>query len=337
MGGIDLAGFGENKTIIEQMRRGESEGKKLFNTDSFVSENRIALDLTYTFDSPGPASISRGDVEALIPRILEAHRMLRNEEGDILDNGIPMTGWQNLPEEIDREHMAEIKSVTRELSREIDAFVSLGIGGSYLGIEATFRALTHNFFNRLSREKRGGAPEIYFLGQNMDPDFFRDTLDMLEGKRIGINVISKSGTTTETAIAFRIMRRLIEECRGESAGRFIIATTDKSRGALRDLAERKGYRSFVIPDNVGGRFSVLTDVGLVGLAMANIDIEEFVAGFRRMREITVTDDFWRNPALVHAAVRHAAWSKGKKIEVIATNSTSLSFVARWMEQLFPRK
>jgi glucose-6-phosphate isomerase len=169
----------------------------------------------------------------------------------------------------------------------------------------------------------------------MDPDYFRDTLDMMEGKRIGVNVISKSGTTTETAIAFRIIRRIIENNWGEQSSRFIIVTTDKSKGALKNLSDRKGYRSFVVPDNIGGRFSVLTDVGLVGLAMANIDIEEFVAGFKQMRNITMSDDFWRNPSLVHAAARYASWLKGKKIEVVATNSSSLYPVARWMEQLFP--
>jgi glucose-6-phosphate isomerase len=122
---------------------------------------------------------------------------------------------------------------------------------------------------------------------------------------------------------------------GELAGKFILVTTDKKRGALRKLADRKGYRTFIIPDNIGGRFSVLTDVGLVGLAMAKIDIEEFVAGFKVMRKRALLDDFWKNPALVHAAARHAAWSKGKKIEVVATNSSALYFAARWMEQLFP--
>jgi glucose-6-phosphate isomerase len=169
----------------------------------------------------------------------------------------------------------------------------------------------------------------------MDPDYFRDTLDMLDGKRIAVNVISKSGTTTETAIAFRIIRRLMEKNKGKEADSFIIATTDKLKGALKNLADKKGYETFVVPDDIGGRFSVLSDVGLIGLAMANIDIEEFIAGFKSMREITHTDDFWKNPALVHAAVRHAAWLKGKKIEVIATNSNSLMPVARWMEQLFP--
>ena len=261
--------------------------------------------------------------------------MLKRGEGEIHDGDIPMTGWQNLPLEIGTAHIEEIRAVTSSLSPEIDAFLSLGIGGSYLGIEATYRALTHYYFNQLSREQRGGAPEIYFLGQNMDPDYFRDTLDMLEGKRIGVNVISKSGTTTETAIAFRIVQQLLEENIGEGAREFILVTTDRSKGALKGLADKKGYRTFVIPDNIGGRFSVLTDVGLVGLAMANIDIEEFVAGFRRMRDITMADDFWRNPALLHAAVRYAAWSRGKKIEVVATNSAYIYYLARWMEQLFP--
>ena len=204
MEGIRLANFKENETIIDQIRRGRDE-KNPFDTGPFIEANRISLDLTYMFDTPEETSISKGDMEALIPDVLKAHQMLKKDEGDIHDGDIPMTGWQNLPEEIDNEHFEEIKSVTRSLSQEIDAFVSLGIGGSYLGIEATFRALSHNYFNQLSRDKRGGAPEIYFLGQNMDPDYFRDSLDMLEGKRIGINVISKSGTTTETAIAFRII------------------------------------------------------------------------------------------------------------------------------------
>ena len=334
MGGIRLTPFRENEILIDQVNRGKGE-KRPFRSASFMDENRISIDLTYMFDSPQEPCMTRGDIEALIPKVIEAHEMLKREEGDILDGDIPMTGWQNLPEEIDREHLEEIKSITDALSREIDAFVSLGIGGSFLGVEATFRCLTHNYFNQLSREKRGGAPEIYFLGQNMDPDYFRDTLDMLEGKRIGINVISKSGTTTETAIAFRLIQRLLEENLGEKAGQFILATTDKSKGALKHLADKMGYRTFVIPDNIGGRFSVLTDVGLVGLAMANIDIHEFVAGFKRMRDITMKDDFWSNPSLVHAAARHAAWLKGKKIEVVATNSTSLYYVARWMEQLFP--
>ena len=334
MKGLTLKGFQENRSVENQIKRGRKK-KAPFNKALFKKENTITLDPSYIFNANEENPISLKDVEALIPRVLEANRMLRMGKGDILDNGIPMTGWQDLPEEINNKHLEEIKTVTEELSRSIDSFVSIGIGGSYLGIEATFHALTHSYFNQLSREQRGGAPEIYFLGQNMDPDYFRDTLDMLEGKRIGINVISKSGTTTETAIAFRIILKLIEETWGKDVSRLVIATTDKSKGALRTLSEKKGFRTFPIPDNIGGRFSVLTDVGLVGLAMANIDIEEFVEGFRNMREITMADDFMANPALLHAAIRYAAWLKGKKIEVVAANSRALYSVARWMEQLFP--
>ncbi len=334
MEGLKLIDLRENETIKKQVRRGLKE-QQPFESEDFRSANEISIDLTYMFDTPGEGTIRREDLENLIPAILKAHKMLENDEGDIHDGDICMTGWQNLPSEITPDHLDDIREVTEELAGEIDAFVSLGIGGSYLGVEATFHALTHRYFNQLTKEQRGGAPEIYFMGNNMDPDYFRDTLDMLEGKRIAINVISKSGTTTETAIAFRIIQKLLEKNWGARANRMILATTDKTRGALRKMSDRKGYRSFIIPDNIGGRFSVLTDVGLVGLAMAGVDIEEFVAGFRNMREIALQDDFWKNPALIHAGLRHAAWLKGKKIEVVATNAVSLYGVARWMEQLFP--
>jgi glucose-6-phosphate isomerase len=334
MQGIRLDGFGENETVKRQIARGRGE-KTFYDKPAFQEANTLSLDVTYVFDSPEGTSIHRKDVEELIPRVVEANRMLEKGEGDILDHGIPMTGWLNLPEEITDGQLEKIRAATRELGGEIDAFVSLGIGGSYLGIEATFRALTHTYFNQLTREKRGGAPEIYFLGQNMDPDYYRDTLDLLEGKRVGLNVISKSGTTTETAIAFRILQQLLEKNVGKEAKRFILVTTDKEKGALKKLAREKGYRTFVVPDDVGGRFSVLTDVGLVGLSMAQIDIGEFTAGFRRMRRVTRSGDFWKNPALIHAAVRYAAWLKGKRVEVVATNAYPLYPVARWMEQLFP--
>lgn len=334
MQGIELIGINENETIKRQMTAGH-QGIELFESEGFKSANRISLDLTYTFDTPGQDPISYKDIEDLVPRVMKAHDMLKNNQGDIYDRDIPMTGWQDLPLEITREHLSDIKSITSDIAKEIDAFVSIGIGGSYLGIEATFRALTHQYFNCLSRDKRGGAPQIYFLGQNMDPDYFRDTLDMLEGKRVAINVISKSGTTTETAIAFRIIRNLMERNWGDKANRMILVTTDKTKGPLRKMALQEGYRSFTIPDNIGGRFSVLTDMGLVALAMVNIDIEELVAGFKNMRDIAMQDDFWKNPSLVHAAVRYAAWRAGKKIEVVPTNAVSLYSLARWMEQLFP--
>jgi glucose-6-phosphate isomerase len=334
MKGLRLINIGENETVKKQIKRGREE-QSPFDSEEFRASNGISLDVTYMFDAPGDGSISREGVESLIPDVMKVHHMLKNNQGDIYDGDILMTGWQDLPSEITREHLRDIKSVTRGVAGEVDAFVSIGIGGSFVGIEATVRALTHQYFNQLDREKRGGAPEIYFLGYNMDPDFFRDTLDLLEGKRVAVNVISKSGTTTETAIAFRILQDMMEKSWGDKASELIFVTTDKVSGALRKMAEQKDYRSFVIPDNIGGRYSVLTDVGLVGLAMANIDIEEFVAGFKNMREIALGDDFWQNPSLVHAAMRHSAWRAGKKVEVVATNAVSLYSVARWMEQLFP--
>jgi glucose-6-phosphate isomerase len=246
-----------------------------------------------------------------------------------------MLGWLTLPDEIKADHIGEINKLAADFRKSIDVFVSLGIGGSYLGIEATFRALTHTYFNQLSRQQRGDIPEIYFLGQNLDPDFFRDTLDNLSGRRIGINVISKSGTTTETTIAFRLLRTLLEKASPRTASSLIVATTDRSKGALRTLANQKGYRTLIVPDNIGGRFSVLSDVGLFGLAVGGVDIAEFVAGFKHMKSRLANLEFWCNPAMVHAAVRYLAFKKEKRIEVIACNSTHIYQLARWMEQLFP--
>ena len=325
----------DNRTIARQMSR--PPGAAPFEPDRrFLDNNRLTLDITNMVgETPSDSFLTRPEVETLAPRIMEDLGRLQRGEGDCRDGDIPMLGWMSLPDEITTEHLDQVVAAARELSDKTDIFVSLGIGGSYLGIEATFKALTHTWFNQLTREQRGGAPQVYFLGQNTDPDFLRDTLDLLQDRRVGINVISKSGTTTETAIAFRILRDLIERQAGSRARELIVATTDRTRGALRQLADQKGYRSFEVPDNVGGRFSVLTDVGLFGLAVAGIDIHEFVAGFRHMKQRTATSDFWTNPAAVHAAVRSLAYRKGKKIEVVATNSAAIYQLTRWMEQLFP--
>lgn len=333
--GLNISSFGKNKTILRQMMQ-EKRPQRFSTNEKFIKENTINLDITYILSSSGDKPfISKAELDDIAPAVIRKHNQLKNSEGDCLDGGIPMLGWQNLPDEITTGKLDDIISAARELSGNIDVFISLGIGGSYLGIEAAFKALSHTFFNQLSRQERGNIPQIYFLGQNTDPDFFRDTLDMLQGKRVGINVISKSGTTTETAIAFRILRDLIESWAGKNSTEFIFVTTDRVKGALRKLAEQKGYKTFEIPDNVGGRFSVLTDVGLVSLAMAGIDIHEFTAGFRHMKKRIIKDDFWTNPSMIHAAIRHLAYKKGKKIEVVATNSTAIYHLARWMQQLFP--
>lgn len=332
---LELGNTLPNQTVRSQIERGKGS-QVPFDTAPYKKENELCLDLSYIFEAPGdPKPISKKQFDSIATEAVSAHKMLKAQEGDCRDKGLPMLGWQNLPETITKEHIESVKRAAANLSDRIDAFVSLGIGGSYLGIEATIKSLTHTWFNQLTKEQRGGAPEIYFLGQNMDPDFFRDTLDMLNGKRIGINVISKSGTTTETAIAFRILRTLLENQFGEKSGELIVATTDEKKGALRSLADKKGYRSFIVPDDVGGRFSVLTDVGLFGIAMAGIDIEELIQGAKDMRIRTETDKFEENPALMHAAVRTLAWRNGKKVDVVACNSVALYQVGRFMEQLFP--
>jgi len=332
---FDLGRLKGNQTILRQIQSSVSRGN--FNPDeSFIEDNAIGLDLTYIVNSAGEKPfISKTELDELSPTVIEKFQQLKRGEGDCRDGDTPMLGWQSIPDEISREYLDDITSTVKELANKIDAYVSLGIGGSYLGIEATFIALTHTYFNQLPREKRGGMPEIYFLGQNTDPDYFRDTLDMLDGKRIGINVISKSGTTAETAIAFRIIREILESTGGNDSGEQIFATTDKVKGALKKLSDQKGYRAFTVPDNIGGRFSVLSDVGLIGLAMAGIDIHECTAGFPHMKSRVGTDDFWSNPSMIHAAVRHLAYKKGKKIEVVATNSAAIYQLTRWMEQLFP--
>jgi glucose-6-phosphate isomerase len=332
---INLSGWTDNGMILEQRQRGAGHRHPYHQAD-FTAQHQVSLDITHLFESPGdPQPMTLQELEQLIPEVLSAHANLKAGRGEIMDGDVPMLGWSSLPERITDEQLTNVQQSVAELASRIDAYVSLGIGGSYLGIEATVQALSHTHFNSLSREERGGAPQLYFLGQNMDPDYFRDTLDMLRGKRVAINCISKSGTTTETAIAFRILRRLLEDQLGEAAQEHIWVTTDAVRGALRQLAARKGYKTFVVPDDIGGRFSVLSDVGLVGIAMAGIDIAEFVAGFRAMKQRSDTDDFWQNPVLVHAAVRTLAWRKGKKVEVVATNSAALYQVGRFMEQLFP--
>ena len=336
--GLSLKFCKTNKTIEKQQSK-QPTNIDFFTNDNFLSDNQIEIDTRYMFNNPvikGGIKITRDDLDNIIPRVVYVHKQLKQGQGDCKDRDIKMLGWQSMPDEITKEHIDKICVSADRLADKIDAFVSLGIGGSYLGIEATFKALSHTYFNQLDREKRGNRPEIYFLGQNLDPDYFRDTLDMLDGKRIGINVISKSGTTTETAIAFRLIRKFIKDWAGDKAGDYILVTTDKNKGVLRNLANRKGYESFIVPEDVGGRFSVLTDVGLVGLAVAGINIAEFVAGFRHMKKRCFeNDDFETNPAMIHAAMRHLAYEKGKKIEVVATNSVALYQVTRWMEQLFP--
>lgn len=210
----------------------------------------------------------------------------------------------------------------------------IGIGGSYLGARAAIEMLTHSFYNQLPKEKRS-TPEIYFVGQNISSTYVNHLLQVLEGKDFSVNVISKSGTTTEPAIAFRIFREVLEKKYGkEGARKRIYATTDREKGALKKLANEEGYESFIIPDDVGGRFSVLTPVGLLPIAVAGINIEEMMKGAADAREEYSTPELAQNASYQYAAVRNALHRKGKAIEILVNYEPSLHYISEWWKQLF---
>lgn len=296
---------------------------------------KISLDVTLMFGQLPGWDLKKQDLTPFIPLVEDAHRRLMNDEGDIFDNGIPMTGWLKLPFRLTESHLYAIMEHARAFGESIDAFVSIGIGGSYLGIEATISALKSRHYNQLDRAQRDNCPEIYFLGNNMDPDYFSDTINILKGKKVGIHVISKSGTTLETALAFRLIRKFLLDIGVEDLKSSVVVSTDRERGGLRRLATELGLKTYEIPEDIGGRFSVLTDPLLFSIAMAGIDLVEFWHGFKTMAELTSTHSFWDNMAMVHSLLRYIAHEKGKAIEVVATNSYYLLSIAKWMEQLFP--
>ena len=210
----------------------------------------------------------------------------------------------------------------------------IGIGGSYLGARAAIEFLTHSFYNVLSKEERK-APEIYFVGNSISSKYIKDLQDVLKGKDFSINIISKSGTTTEPAIAFRVFKEmLIEKYGKEEANKRIYATTDKAKGALKNLANQEGYESFVVPDDVGGRFSVLTAVGLLPIAVSGVDIDKLMEGAAFGRKKALDTPYEENPALLYASIRNILFRKGKSVEIVANYEPSLHYVSEWWKQLY---
>ncbi|MDN4605935.1 glucose-6-phosphate isomerase [Sporosarcina highlanderae] len=243
-------------------------------------------------------------------------------------------GWIDLPEMYDREEFENIQKTANRIRENSDILVVIGIGGSYLGARAAIEMLNHSFYNMLPKEKRRN-PQIVFVGHNLSSTYMTHVMDLLEGKDFSINVISKSGTTTEPAIAFRIFRKLLEEKYGkEESRKRIFATTDKEKGALKQLADREGYDTFVIPDNIGGRYSVLTAVGLLPIAVSGISINEIMAGaLRAQRELDnpVLDE---NSAYQYAVIRNILFQKGMAIEMFVTYEPGMHYLAEWWKQLF---
>ncbi len=259
-----------------------------------------------------------------------AHQSLHEKTGA----GNDYLGWIDLPVDYDKEEFARIQKAAKKIRQDTDVLLVAGIGGSYLGARAAIEALNHSFFNQLPSEKRN-APQVIFVGQNISSTYIKDVLELLEGKDVSVNVISKSGTTTEPAIAFRVFRDFLEKKYGkEEARKRIYATTDKERGALKTLANEEGYESFVIPDDVGGRFSVLTAVGLLPIAVSGLDIEKMMAGAADARKAFSSADLKGNAAYQYAAVRNVLYNKGKTIELMVNYEPQLHYVSEWWKQLF---
>ncbi len=243
--------------------------------------------------------------------------------------GADFLGWRDLPEQYDREEYERIKTAAERIRRDCDVLVVVGIGGSYLGARAVISALTPAF--PLPGEK---SPEIIFAGHQISSSYLGDLLAYIKDKRVCLNVISKSGTTTEPAIAFRLLKEALEEKLGrQETARRIYATTDKSRGALKKLAEQEGYESFVVPDDVGGRYSVLTAVGLLPIAAAGIDIDALMEGARAMRR-QLLDNPGQNIACEYAALRNGLLRQGKTVEILANYEPGLHYLGEWWKQLY---
>ena len=273
--------------------------------------------------------ISAEEINLLSKETLAAQRTLYHGDGQ----GNDYLGWLHLPSEITNQQINEIERAVAGIKEKTDLLVVVGIGGSYLGARAVNDALAHNFAH-LKKER--SAPHMLFAGQNIGEDYMFELLELLEEQSYSIVVISKSGTTTEPALAFRILKNhLVEKVGPEEARDRIIAVTDSSKGALRQLAEEEGYRTYVIPDNVGGRFSVFTPVGLVPLAICGVDIRQLVTGAQEMsRKCDPSVAFEVNPAALYAATRNALYRSGKKIELLVNYQNKLHFVAEWWKQLY---
>lgn len=248
--------------------------------------------------------------------------------------GNDFLGWIDLPVDYDKEEFARIKKAAEKIQSDSDVLLVIGIGGSYLGARAAIEFLSHSFYNVLSKDKRK-TPEIYFVGNSISSKYIKDLQDVLEGKDFSINIISKSGTTTEPAIAFRVFKEMLMKKYGrEEANKRIYATTDKARGALKSLASEEGYESFVVPDDVGGRFSVLTAVGLLPIAVSGADIDQLMEGAAFARKNALEAKYEENPALLYAAIRNILLRKGKQVEIVANYEPSLHYVSEWWKQLY---
>ena len=273
--------------------------------------------------------ISKDKLAAYEPKVRACMETL--EKGTGLGNDF--LGWLHLPSSITKEHLDDLKATAQVLRENCEVVVVAGIGGSYLGARAVIEAMSNSFL--WLQEKKAGQPTIIFAGHNIGEDYLYELTSFLKDKKFGVINISKSGTTTETALAFRLLKKQCEDQRGkEMARKVIVAVTDAKKGAARVTADKEGYKSFIIPDNVGGRFSVLTPVGLLPIAVAGIDIDQLVEGARKMEEVCANQNMMENPAALYAATRNELYQSGKKIEILVNFQPKLHYFMEWWKQLY---
>ena len=284
-----------------------------------------------SFDYSKAASfIADHEIENIKKQTVDATNLLVSKTGA----GNDFLGWIDLPVDYDKEEFARIKKAAAKIQSDSDVLLVVGIGGSYLGARAAIEFLRHSFYNVVDKSVRK-TPEIYFFGNSISSTYLKDLMDVVGDRDFSINMISKSGTTTEPAIAFRIFKEICEKKYGkEEAAKRIYATTDKARGSLKKLATEEGYETFVVPDDVGGRFSVLTAVGLLPIAVSGADIDKLMEGAASGREAALNLPFEENDALQYAAVRNILLRKGKEVEILANYEPSIHYVSEWWKQLY---
>ena len=274
--------------------------------------------------------ISQEEVGYMEKLVEDARKVLVSKSGA----GNDFLGWLDLPVDYDKEEFDRIKKAAEKIQSDSEVLVVIGIGGSYLGARAAIEFLRHGFYNNVSKEIRK-TPEIYYAGNSISSSYLAGLIEVIGDRDFSVNVISKSGTTTEPAIAFRVFKEMLEKKYGkEGAAKRIYATTDKARGALKGLASEEGYESFVVPDDVGGRFSVLTAVGLLPIAVSGADLDKLMEGAASGRERAMNQPFAENDAMQYAAVRNILLRKGKAVEVLANYEPSLHYVSEWWKQLY---
>ncbi len=271
--------------------------------------------------------VNDSEIEKISHLTKAAYSLVKNKSGA----GSDFLGWVDLPVNYDKEEFARIKIAAQKIQKMCDVFVVIGIGGSYLGARAAIEFSTSPLYNNMKKD----TPDVYFAGNTISPSALSDILKICEGKDVCINVISKSGTTTEPAVTFRIFRELLEKKYGEEGARErIFVTTDRARGKLKEFSTQKGYETFVVPDDIGGRYSVLTAVGLLPIAVAGISIDDMMKGAADSREKYNNDSVEENDCLRYAAIRNILYNKGKKIEILAAYEPAVQMFSEWWKQLY---